>query len=318
MTHPAISRPKLGLRALRPLLFENVGLKIFSLACAFLIYAFVHGTQDAQRNMPVDLIVVLPDNPHRILVTQLPTSMRVTLHGPRSLLDGLHPEDLGTFQVDLRSGRSGRIPMDPSMLSVPPGTTVSMIDPQALDIMWDDVVERDIPIQVTLTGDPAEGNVVKGPTEINPRSAHAKGPKQVVEALQIARAEPFDVSGLGEGVHQRIVSIDRPPPQVGYDTVNTTVTVEIARKLLERIFRNVPVHVVGAPHALAFPARVDVRVVGPPDVVKPLRPEQIVPRIDLKELGANLSTPNSMALPLTFDIENAKTHITPSTVVVKW
>ncbi len=315
----AAVRPKLGLRLLKPIVSQHLGLKLFSLACAFVIYAFVHGTQDAQRNMAVDLVVLLPpDTVHRILVTPLPTSVRVTLHGPRSLLDGLHPEDLGSFQVDLRSGRSGRIPLEPSMLSVPPGTTVSMIDPQALDIVWDDVIERDIAIQVSITGEPTEGFVVKGPPDINPRAVHARGPRQVVDALQLARAESFDVTHLSEGVHQRILAIDRGPPQVTYDTANATVTVEISRKLLERVFRNVPVHVVGAPRAVAIPAHVDVRVVGPPDVVKPLRPEQIVPRIDLKELGANLAQPNSMALPLTFEIDSAKTYITPSTVIVKW
>jgi YbbR domain-containing protein len=319
MKLPALASPKLSFKAFKPLFTENIGLKIFSFACAFVIYAFVHSTQEAQRNMAVDLVALLPpEGAHRILVTPLPPTVRVTLHGPRTLLDGLHPEDLGTFQVDLRSGRSGRIPLEASMLGVPAGTTVTLIDPAALDIVWDDLIEREIPLQVSLTGEPADGYLVKGAAEINPRTVHARGARQVLEAMQSVRGEPYDVSGLADGTHQRVLAIDHPPPRVAYDVATTTVTVEVARKLTERMFRAVQVHVVGSPRAVAFPPRVDVRVVGPPDIVKPLRQEQIVPRIDLKEIGAVLSTPNSMAIPVTFDVEGCKTYITPPTVVVKW
>ncbi|MBI5537448.1 MAG: YbbR-like domain-containing protein [Deltaproteobacteria bacterium] len=319
MRMPSITLPKLNFRLLKPLFTENLGLKIFSLACAFVIYAFVHSTQEAQRNMAVDLVALLPpETAHRILVTPLPPTVRVTLHGPRTLLDGLHPEDLGTFQVDLRTGRTGRIPLEPSMLGVPAGTTISLIDPAALDIVWDDLIEREIPVQVSVTGDPADGFLVKGPPEINPRTLHARGARQVLETMQAVRSEPFDVTGLAEGTHQRVLAFDHPPPRVAYDVLTTTVTVEVSRKLMERTFRAAQVHVVGSAHAVAFPPRVDVRVVGPPDIVKPLRQEQIVPRIDLKELGANVTAPNSMAIPITFDVEGCKTYITPTTVVVKW
>jgi len=319
MRLPPALTPRLSLRGLKPLILENAGLKVFALLCSFLIYGFVHGTQEAQRNMAVDLVALLPpDSANRILVTPLPPTVRVTIHGPRTLLDGLRPEDLGIFQLDLRSARSGRVPLEPSMIGAPPGTTITMIDPQSLDVVWDDLIERDIPLQVTVAGEPAEGFVAKGPPEINPRTIHARGPKQLLDGLQSARTEPFEITGLAEGTHQRTISIDRPPPRVSYDTNSTTVTVEIGRKLAERIFRAVQVHIVGAPRAVAFPPRVDVRVVGAPDLVKPLRQEQIVPRIDLKELGADLAHPNSMAVPITFDVEGCKTSVTPSTVIVKW
>lgn len=317
----ALSRlkPKLSLKSLRPIFTKNLGLKIFSFGCALAIYAFVHGTQDAQRSVSVDLVVLLPaDSTRRIMVTPLPTSVRVTLRGPQSLIDGLHPEDLGNLEVDLRSGRSGRIRMEPSMLSIPPGVSITVIDPPVVDIAWDDVFERDVPIQVSLAGEPAEGVVINGTPEINPRSIHARGPRGVAEALQFVHAEPFDVTGLSEGTHRRLLGINPPPPLVVYDTLSINVTVEITRRMMERTFRQVQVHVVGAPHALAYPARVDVRIVGPPDTIKPLRQEQIVPRIDLKMVGANLTSPNSVALPLTIEIEGCKTFVTPSTVVVKW
>jgi YbbR domain-containing protein len=319
MRLPTFTRPRFNFKLLKPLLTDNLGLKLFSFACAFIIYGFVHSSQEAQRNLAVDLVALLPpESAQRILVTPLPPTVRVTLHGPRTLLDGLHPENLGSFQIDLRSGRSGRVPLEATMLSVPAGTEVTLIDPPALDVVWDDLIEREIPIQVSISGEPPEGFLVKGPPDVGPRIVRARGARQVLETMQAVRAEPFEISGLPEGTHQRVISIDHAPPRVTYDIANTTVTIEIARKLMERVFRAVQVHVVGSSHATAFPPRVDVRVVGPPDVVKPLRQEQIVPQIDLKEIGANLAAPNSMAIPITFDIEGCKIFITPSTVIVKW
>lgn len=311
--------PILSLKAVRPIFTDNIGLKLFSLLCALIIYAFVHGTQEAQRTVAVDLVVLLPPTTaNRALVTPLPTSVRVTVTGPRSLVDGLRPEDLGNFQVDLRTARSGRVQLEASMLQLPPGLSLSTVDPPALEIAWDDVVERDIPLHVPISGEPVGGSMVKGPPVPEPRTVHARGPKQVVEALQSVRTEAFDVSGLTDGTHQRTVAVETSPTRVTYDLPTVSATLEITRRLTEVVFRKVPVHVVGHPRAQAFPAHVDVRVVGPPEVVRELRSEQIVPRIDLKDVTVSLATPNSVALPLRFDIEGCTVSIVPATVVVKW
>jgi YbbR domain-containing protein len=304
---------------LRSLVRENLGLKLFSFACAFVIYAFVHTTQDAQRTFTVDLVVLLPpQNARRVLVSELPASVRVTLRGPQSLVDGLRPEELGNFEVDLRSGRSGRISLEAGMLHVPAGLSVNLVDPAFVEIAWDDVVERDIPIQVTVTGEPLDGLTVKGNPEVNPRAAHARGARHLLDTLQFVRAEPFDVSGLAEGVHPRTIALDRSNGRIALDSASTTVTVEIVRKLSERAFTKLTIVVVGSGRATVYPPKVDVRVVGPPDLVKTLRAEQIVPRVDLKAVGANLAVPSSLALPVSLELEGCTATVTPSTVVVKW
>lgn len=307
------------MRAVKPAFTHNLFLKLVSLTLAIGLYWWVHGSQDAQRTMAIDLVVLLPpESVNRSLVTPLPTSVLVTMHGPRSLLDDLRPVDLGNLQLDLRSGQSGRISLEPSMLRVPGGVTIDFIDPASIDIAWDEVVERDIHVQVSIAGDPGEGFVVKGAPTVRPATLRARGPRQLVENLQYARAEPFDVTNLIEGAHTRTLAIDRPPPRVTYDSTSITSTVEIGRKLLERVFSKVPVVVVGAARATTMPARVDVRVIGPPKLVEELRPEQIVPRVNLSELNVNLATPNSVALPVSLELGKLEVSIVPKTVVVKW
>jgi len=306
-------------KTLRPMIRENIGLKIIAVACALVLYGYVHGAQNAQRVMAVDLVALLPPpNENRTLTSDLPTSVRVSLHGPRSLVSDLRSEDLGNLQLDLRSAKPGRVPLEPSMLSIPGGVIVDSIDPPSVDITWDEIITRDINVQVFVTGEPPAGLAVKGQPTVEPQAVSATGPKQVIEALRVVAAEPFDLSGVGEGIHSRSLALERPPRRVRLDRQNVTATVEVSRKLIERVFSKVRVQVVGVPRATVIPATVDVRVNGPPGVVAALRPEQIVPRVNLSELGVNLSKPNTVALPVVLELDNVDLSIVPKTVIVKW
>ncbi len=315
---PEVS-PKLAWSAVKPMFTNNIGLKLFSLACAIALYAFVHGAQDAQRIMAVDLVVLLPPaSENRTLSTDLPTSVRVSLHGPRSLVADLRPSDLGNMQLDLRSGRSGRIPLEPGMLRVPGGVTIDSIDPSALDISWDDLVEKTIKVQIPVTGLPAEGFVQKGRPSAAPDALQARGPSQIVDNLQYVQAEAFDVTNLKTGTHQRTLVIDRAPPRVSYDISHTTATVEIVRKMRERVFSEVVVRVVGVPRADTEPNQVDVRVVGPPEVVSELRAGQIVPHVTVPDDQINPNQGNSLFLPVEVDLQDVEASCRPKSVVVTW
>ena len=56
--------------------------------------------------------------------------MGVTLRGPRTQLDDLHPDDIGALYLDLRSGKDAKIDIDEKMFNVPAGLTVEQISPR--------------------------------------------------------------------------------------------------------------------------------------------------------------------------------------------
>ena len=66
------------------------------------------------------------------------------------------------------------------------------------------------------------------------------------------------------------------------------------------------------------PAEVDVRVVGMPSLVGALRPEQLVPLVDLKSAGLDGQRSGAAPVPVTVSLEGCTVHVLPSTVVVKW
>ena len=299
---------------------ENFGLKILSFAFALGLYAFVHGSEEAQRTLPVDVVASAPpDSVRRVLLTPLPPVVRVTVRGPRTLLDEMKADDLGSFHPDLRSGKLDHVEFDPSVIHLPPGVRVEQIEPPSLTLRWEDEVERQIPVQASITGQPAPGFVIKGAPKVEPPTVVAKGPRSLVDVVQYARVAPFDVTGLDqEKTHEHVLAIDHGPPRVVFTTQIVTVKVDVAREELQRIFVKVPVQAVGVPRAVLSPNEVDVKVEGPPELVRSLRPEQVVPTVDLRSSGLTLTSPGSGRLPVVVGLEGCRASVQPQMVVVRW
>jgi hypothetical protein len=121
-----------------------------------------------------------------------------------------------------------------------------------------------------------------------------------------------------EGTYDRTLPLDRPPGRVEFDTPTVHVAVEIAREELQRIFVKVPVQIVGAARGSATPTEVDVRVEGPPDLVRSLRTDQLVPTVDLHSAGVNTQSAGSAKLPVMVELEGCRATVQPQTVVVRW
>jgi YbbR domain-containing protein len=273
----------------------------------------VHGSQEAQRSIRLNIVALLPQTPNRALMTSLPEKLNATVRGPKSAIDDLNADDF-PVQIDLRAGTDSRVTFEPSMIPLPPGLKVEQIDPPAIDLRWEDVVARDVPVQVGVVGTPASGYVVKGAPLADPASVRVRGPKSRVVVVQYARADAFDVSGLTEGKYTRTLAIDHPPDRVELDVTSVSATVEVGREVAERPFTKVAIALLGRASAKAQPSEVDVRLSCPADVVRSLRPEQIIPRVSV----ASGADHGSEMLPVQLTIDQCEVHITPATVVVRW
>lgn len=293
---------------------ENLNLKLLSMACALLLYSLVHSSQDAQRSVSASVVVQLPrDSSNRMLVDQRPPQVRLFLRGPSAALDDLHADDL-SLQVPLSSTSERTAKLDAKMVNLPPTVRVEAFDPGTIELVWEDVITRDVPIQVSVLGTPAPGFMVKGVPIADPAVVRAHGPKNEVLNLQYARAAAFEVNGLTEGTYTRQLLIDAPPPRVNYETTSVRVTTEVTREVVERPFIKLPVIVLGQPKAKTLPAEVDVRLVCPPEILRALRPEQVVPRIEEKA-GA----PSGIeSRAVVVQVDQCEAHVTPSTVIVRW
>ena len=63
---------------LRAVMVDNLGLKLISLVAALILYASIHGSQDAARTVAVDVVAVLPPAAaNRVLTSPLPSRARI-------------------------------------------------------------------------------------------------------------------------------------------------------------------------------------------------------------------------------------------------
>jgi hypothetical protein len=311
---------KSGVReTLRSAFFENVGLKAVSLICSLGLYAFIHGAENAQRTFSVSVVSIMPtDSAKRQLMTPLPTEVKVTLRGSRTQLDDLRTDDLGTLQINLRTGYEPNVELSPEMFHVPAGLRIEEIYPATIEVRWDDVVKRSISLQIPRTGEPAAGFIVKT-ASAEPASVSARGPRSVVDVMQYARAAPFDVTGLTEGIYRRQLALDKPPKLVDYDVESVLATVEVVRELSKKDIGSLKVEVVGLPRATTTPSRVTVRVIGAPEDVNALSPEVMVARVEPKEANIDAAKPGSAMLDVLVDVPKAKVvEVNPPRVLVKW
>ena len=300
----------------RGLVTENLNLKLLSLASALALYSMVHGSQDAQRSVRLNLVALLPASPNRVLMTTIPDKINVTVRGAKSSLDDLSSDELGSVQLDLRGGTESRVVLEPAMIPVPPGLKVEQIDPPVIDLSWEDLVARDVPVQVGVVGTPAPGYVVKGSAAARPHLDPRTGAEEPRRRL-------------AAGAHRRVrrdrahrgplhaPARHRPSPRSGSRSTRRACVghgADRARGVRALSFSRVTIAVVGRASAKAQPADVDVRITCPSDVARALRSEQLVPRVQVASSADHASD----VLPVELAIDQCAVHLTPPTVVVRW
>jgi YbbR domain-containing protein len=297
---------------------DNLGLKAVSLACALAIYAF-HGADNRQRSFPVGVVSFMPpDGSNRVLLNPLPTTVVATVKGSKTQLDDLHDDDIGTMYLDLHEAAATRVELKPEMVRVPAGLTVVSITPASIDVHWDDLVDRAVPVQVLRTGDAASGLVVKSTTS-DPASVVARGPRSEVEKLQVVRSAAFDISTLTAGVHAQRLTLELPPPMVQLEPKSVNASIVIARELKQLQFAKVKIEVVGLPKATVKPSTVEVDLVGPTDAIAAIEASDVVPRVEPRALtDVDTSKPGSAMVNVVVDLPGVEVDVRPKQVLVTW
>ncbi len=301
---------------LRVALTENMNLKVLSFGFALILYSLVHGGQDSRRSVVVDLEVGLPpESSDRVLVGSIPQSVRIFVRGSNQTIDNLRAASV-SVQIDLATKQPSHISFEPKMVRLPDGVNVEIeqFDPPSIDLRWEMRIVRDVPIQVSVVGTPADGFVVKGPLIAEPKAAKVRGPQSDVMVLQFIRADAFDVRGLTEGTYPRNLAVERANPRLKIEPTTVVVSAEIAREVAERVFPKLPVLLVGIAKGKSTPGEVDVRLVCPPDIVRSLRPDQIVPQAEI----TSKEPAGSVSLPVSVRIDKCTAYVIPPEVVARW
>jgi YbbR domain-containing protein len=127
--------PERGLLA--RMVLENYPLKLIAMGLAVALYLLVHDDDSAQRQLDCDVIAILPPSTaNRVLVSEPPTSVQLTLRGPRSRLIALKKNDFEPIQMDLRNYGESTYAFDARSIDLPDSVELVQITPSRVQLSW--------------------------------------------------------------------------------------------------------------------------------------------------------------------------------------
>lgn len=275
---------------LRRALTENVGLKIFALAVSIVLFALVHGAEDGAAGMSRQtfdvsvLSTVPPESSGKILVSEVPARVSVTVEASSFVLSMLRREDLETVQIDLSETGAREYYFDHGDFSVPAGVRIVEIRPDSIPLVWADYIERTLPVALQLSGE-VRGNLeVADSIAVSPDRITLSGAQNQIDPLSAVHTELLDISSLDAGTHQITVPLAGLPPHVTANALSVEVNLHVVPRIERRTFEDLRIEVLGSGGSVR-PASVDVALRGPPGAVASLDPSRVVPFVDSSAEG---------------------------------
>lgn len=222
-THKADER---GLLA--RVVLENYPLKLLALGLAVALYLLVHDDEYIERKVSCDVVARLPPtNADRVLVSDPPSEVLLTLRGPRTRLAALQKSDLQPIQMDLRTHEQATYNFDARSIAVPASLQVVRVDPSRVSLSWRPRVQREVPVRVELLGRPKRGLAARVLDISGERSLVVSGPPDQVEHASTQSTHEASVAGLGAGTHQVQAALKPLADHLSYVTSATPTQARI-------------------------------------------------------------------------------------------
>ena len=271
-----------ALHGIRLFFTSNLGLKAGAVGIAILMFSLVHGAEDMERNVYVDVVVRPPaDAKDMILVTETPDRVRVRLKGSRARLNAIRQENLPPVDVKLKTREDPRYYFEKEMFDLPTGVEVVQVVPPSLTFKWVPRAVRDLPVEVLLDGKLPDDLEWGGEPEVFPENVEVDGPRDVVNSMRTVRSMEVDVSEIEEGVVQREVPLMGPPSNTSFEPQTVLVTLRVQPKMSERVLSPLRVDAEGIVPRAIRPRAVAVRIRGPASIVDPLNPASVLAIVNL-------------------------------------
>jgi hypothetical protein len=265
----------------------NLGIKLLALLLAFVVYAHVYTEQEQEWRLRAPLRVSGLGK-GLVLVQDPPEYAEIVARGRGKQLIKLRMTS-AEIRVDLRGSGPGRVQrlLSPADVALPPGADVyvsEVVEPTIVTVEVDTLVQRDVPVELTLLGTPPDGLALSGPVRAVPQMVTVIAPSRVAQRVRIT-AEPLQLRDLDHlddvtlEVRANREDVRFSPDQVG-----------VAAEVVEVITRTLPAVAVAVTRLESGlqvriepdSARVSVR--GPAPLVEGLEAGSVQVRLNLSAL----------------------------------
>lgn len=287
-------------------LVGNIGSFLLAAVLALFIWLTATQDQDPISGQFLQLGVDFVGQPaESILIQPQRFTVQVRLEGPESALSQLSPADFEAF-VDLSQVPFGENVLAPIQINASADDVdVTLVIPEEVDVLVEEQVSRDIPVELDIRGSIARGHT-QGEPLLEPASITVSGPRSDIEGLDFALVTVFlnDPRETSVGQHSpvfydaqgRVAST----VDLALDTqdVQVTIPVEQSAGFAEKL---ITVEWVGDPAYGHQMLNISVEppsvlVEGAPEAVNALTSLQTEP-IDITGLTESFIQPATLELP---------------------
>ncbi len=260
-------------------LSENLRLKLLALALATASIYAIQRITNQQEEFEIPITVQM-EKGVAVLRQDARTAV-ITCRGSFDDLKRFDPAQLRLIAAPRVSGVAGnaQVPIGPKNVSGPlRGVSVIRVRPDIVNLTFDREITRTIAIaKPELAGKPLLG---RAEVDYEPKIASVSGPKTQLTDLKILRTGPIDVNGAVDSFTQRIrILTDTESGVWAVEPAEISARVSIVTEAISREWKSLPVLALqqtGSSLQVRFsPARVDLSVLGSPQAVNRIEPNDI-------------------------------------------
>jgi len=268
---------------------ENRLLKVLALALATASIYAIQRITNQQEEFEIPIAVKMEKGV--AVLRQDARTAYITCRGSFDDLKRLDPSQLRLVATPRVSGVSGtaQVPIGPKNIEGPlRGVSVIRVRPGILNLTYDREITRKIGIaRPELAGKPLLG---RAEVDYEPKIASVRGPQTQLADLKILRTGPIDVDGAVDSFTQRIrILTDTESGVWAVEPAEITARVNIVTEAISREWQNLPVlalYRTATNMKVRFsPSRVDVSVLGSPEAVNRIGPDDIRIFIDCLDIS---------------------------------
>lgn len=212
-------------------MFNNLGLKLFSLGLAFALWLVVAGEQRIEQALNVPL--KLTQLPEKMALMNDPAGfITVKLRGPKSLVTALAPDEVH-LNLELSRLKEGEnlVAVRAEQIPVPRGVEILQVSPSRVRLVLEPVAEREVRVAARVEGAPAAGHYFKR-ASIRPDRVKVVGPRSEVSRVAKVYTSAVSIEGRSRDFAARtpLEPIGKSIKLDGADSVQVMVEIRAAGK----------------------------------------------------------------------------------------